>query len=153
MSPILVGSFAELWSKIGNGTKFTIEDMENMMAVKDNEGKTFTVIHRDKIFELPHSAIVEYFKSHAKPEKQMSASEENEKLKKLLDEATRELEILKGRASTSETVPEFEHEALPTPMAPPSPLDPRDKPESIEEMQERLKRELLNTVPKVRNTK
>ena len=167
----LVDSFAMLWAKIGGGTTFTIEDMEVMMAEQEQQGKPLTVIHRDKFYELSLAAITEYFKTRERPEKKLNAADENIILKRELEEARKELELLRGRQVSGDDIPDFdagdpeaktskylfpneiepklEFEKVSIPVA----TEPMPNPETFEEIQKRLGEELKNKIPLVHKQK
>jgi hypothetical protein len=155
--------FPQLIAAIGGGTPFTHEDMVIQLSKADDENRDFYVNHRNERYKVPAAKAKEFFKEHEKPIRPMSVAEENKLLKRKLEEAEKELAKSKGEKVEKKkpaTPPEPEIKGVrkkatkksspkdPAPKGEEGPIPSADeKPESFEDIQNRLKSEIKDKQP------
>lgn len=110
----------ELYSEIGSGVGFTLEQLKEQMAEEMDEQELlpesrqngYFITHRDTRYNVPLADLREFFKTHRRPEKRMSAEQEAAKYKTLYEKSQKELENLKGVVRPKEDKLHFEGDDL-----------------------------------------
>lgn len=139
MDGVMEVVFAELWDRIGGGTRFTSDEIVGMMAECRGRMEDFRMIHNADRYVVRLEAIEDYFQTHPTPEKPMKAEERVKALQAELQEARRAIQEARNSArATQAEVPR------------PEPFNPMDTlfPGQIETPQEpEPKRESVDVRP------
>lgn len=93
-----VVTFEGLFSEIGAGTGFTLEQLLGMASEQEDAGEGLFINHGDEHFFVPYEKLKEFFSTHEKPKRRLSVKEENAFLKRQMAEMKAEMERLRGGA-------------------------------------------------------
>jgi len=167
-------SFEELWAQLKGSTSFGQDEIIEMLAVQDDDGKDFFIYHRNKAFCVPIQKIREFFTRHEKPVPPMTRDQElvylRAKVKKLQDEAEAfqgmdkiarpapdETEALAEEPEedtrVAEEAPVLEEKPIPPKRDESIPAPHERKKQSLKEVQATLAKELKDTkLPKKKVT-
>jgi hypothetical protein len=105
-------TFAELWSQIGGGTRFTMDQVVKMMSDCLDDKQDFRVQHQNTLFIVKKADAEEYFRSNPRPEKPLSPAEKIVRLEAENYKLRQELMLLRSSHEVKD--------ARPIPPAPPA---------------------------------
>lgn len=92
-------NFLELWSAVGGGTRFTQDQIVEMMAAAVDAKEDFIFVHYNQRYRVTQNSMGEYFSANPRPERPSSLAEKLRKVEKENAELKIEIAVLKGTAN------------------------------------------------------